>query len=581
MSRIIAPEDGDRLPWSMTIGELLDLAASREPDKPYLFYRDIRMTYRELLELSARAAFLFQTMGVGHGDRVCLFLPNGPEFLYIWMGLSRLGAICVPINVAYKQSEMAYIINNAEAGALVAHHSLMDVALEAAGQCPSLQEKLVVTPQAQRHSERSEESAQPMAYPGWTDFWELMEQAPASEAMKLAEPGSARPEDISMLVYTSGTTGNPKGVMITHEMYVAAGQGFASWTGASSGDRFFTCLPLFHANAQYYSTMGSLAVGASLVVTDRFSASRFWDQVRSYAATVVNFIGMMMPVLLKQPPSQEDKVNLVRLFYGSPALDPEVLAEFEERFGAKSLIGFALTECCYGTIEPQGQPRRSGSAGQIRRHPDPRFQNELRITDGGVPLPPGNAGEIVLRNPAVMPGYWRDPERTGEALRDGWLYTGDLAWMDEDGYLYFVDRKKDVVRRRGENISSQEVEGVIKAHPAVLDCAVVAVPSELGEEEVKAYVVPRAVPDPSSQGQPAGGTDRDGREVTAPLKPEDVVYWCAERLAYFKVPRYVEIRDDLPRTPSFRVRKDVLRQEREDLTAGCFDREKAGIRLQR
>ena len=584
MSDIIVPEDGDRLPWSMTIGELLDRAVFRDPDKPYLFYRDQRVTYREVLEFSAKAASSFQTMGVGHGDRVCLFLPNGPEFLYIWMGLSRLGAICVPINTAYKHTEMAYILNNAEAKALVTHHTLMDVAGQSATECPSLQDKLVVTVEASSYSERSKESVQPMTFQGWTDFWELLEDgspSPPLDAVNPAEPGLVQPKDISMLVYTSGTTGNPKGVMITHEMYVAAGQGFACWTGASSGDRFFTCLPYFHANAQYYSTMGSLAVGASLVLADRFSASRFWDQVRQSGATVVNFIGMMMPVLLKQPPSEGDGDNSVRLFYGSPALDPEVLAEFEERFGANVLIGFALTECCYGTIEPQGQPHRRGSAGQARWHPDPRFQNDLRITDGGVPLPPGKAGEITLRSPAVMPGYWRDPERTGEALRDGWLYTGDLASMDEDGYLYFVDRKKDVVRRRGENISSQEVEGVIKEHPAVLDCAVVAVPSELGEEEVKAYVVPRAVPVPSSLGRAAGATGGEGQGDTAPLKPEDVVYWCAERLAYFKVPRYVELREDLPRTPSFRVRKDVLRQEREDLTAGCFDREKAGIRLQR
>ena len=167
-------------------------------------------------------------------------------------------------------------------------------------------------------------------------------------------------------------------------------------------------------------------------------------------------------------------------------------------------------------------------------------------------------GEITIKNPAVMPGYWRNDEQNRETLRDGWLYTGDLGWLDDDGFLYFVDRKKDIIRRRGENISSQEVENVIKANPDVLDCAVVAVPSELGEDEVKAYVTPR----PGSS-----------------VNPEQVVYWCSERLAYFKVPRYWEVRDELPRTPSLRVRKDVLRQEREDLIEGCFDTEAAGIRL--
>ena len=546
MSNLVQPSDPDRLPWEMTLGELVDAVVARDPYKVYLRYDKYQVTYQELLDATLSTAAMFQELGVGHGDRVCVFLPNGREFLYTWMGLSRLGAICVPINTAYKQEEMAYILNNAEAKAVVSHHSLMDVALAAAGLCPSLQERLVVGGE--------------QAYPGWKDFWELLRGA---EPLDSDSAPQVSPEDISMLVYTSGTTGNPKGVMITHQMYAAAGKGFATWTNATSEDRFFTCLPYFHANVQYYSTMGSLAAGASLTVVDRFSASRFWDQVRESKATVVNFIGMMMPVLLKQEPAVGDRDNTVRLFYGSPALAPELIQEFEQRFGADVLIGFGMTETCYGTIERLGEAHLRGSSGRPRWHPDPRFQNELRIMDDeGDQTSPGEPGEITLTNPAVMPGYWRNPDRTAEALKDGRLYTGDLGWVDQEGNLYFLDRKKDVVRRRGENISSQEVEDIIKRHPRVLDCAIIAVLSELGEEDVKAYVVPRA------------GSDGE-------LSAEDVVYWCAERLAYFKVPRYVEFREDFPRTPSMRVRKDVLRQEREDLTSGCFDREAAGIQLRR
>ena len=553
MSILVTPQDASRKPWAMTLGQLLAAVVRRNPNKVYLYHGKHQLTYQELLGYSLRAAAVFRDMGVVPGERVGVYLPNGREFLIIWMGLSLMGAICVPINTAYRRDEMAYILNNAETKVVVSHPTLMPVADEAAGMCPFLSGRLIVDGPVGAH-------------PGWEDFWTLLRETPPVTFGVLP---TVSPEDLSMLVYTSGTTGNPKGVMITHEMYVAAGQGFAVWTHATENDRFFTCLPYFHANAQYYSTMGSLAVGASLTLEDRFSASRFWQQVRDSKATVVNFIGMMMPVLLKQPSTADDRLNSVRLFYGSPALDADLLAQFEERFGARVLIGFGMTETCYGTIERIGLPRRAGSSGQLRWHPDSRFENQLSILDAeGNSLGEGQVGEIILRNPAVMPGYWRDEARTAEAVKDGWLHTGDLGWMDADGNLYFVDRKKDVVRRRGENISSQEVEDIIKGHPGVLDCAVIAVPSELGEEEVKAYVVPRAVADGESANP-------------APLSPEDVVYWCAERLAYFKVPRYVELREDLPRTPSFRVRKDVLRGEREDLTSGCFDREKAGIDLRR
>jgi crotonobetaine/carnitine-CoA ligase len=254
-----------------------------------------------------------------------------------------------------------------------------------------------------------------------------------------------------------------------------------------------------------------------------------------------------------------DREHRVRLFYGSPAFAPDFLRAFQDRFGIEIIVGFGMTETCYGVIERLGEPRRANSSGLPRLHPDARFINQVRVADeAGRHLPAGTVGEIIIKNPALLPGYWRDEEQTRLALRDGWLHTGDLAWLDADGYLYFVDRKKDVIRRRGENISSQEVEEVIKRHPTVLDCAVIAVPSELGEDEVKAYLTPRP---------------------GAAIDPAEIVRWCAEQLAYFKVPRYLEVREEMPRTPSLRVRKDVLRQERADLTQGCFDREQTDLKL--
>ena len=539
----ITPDQG--LPWESSLGDFFELAAQKSPDKVFVEISGQEFTYRQAQKKVLQTAAMFQAIGVNQGDRVCLFMPNCPEYLFCWFGLSVLGAIGVPINTAYKRDEMAFILNDAEAKALVAHQTLAAVAEEAAALAPSIEHKLLVEPGNPREDNLS----------GWTVFTQALDQA-----AELTSRPKVDPDSVCMLVYTSGTTGNPKGVMVTHKMYVAAGQGFSQWTMATSEDRFFTCLPFYHANIQYYSTMGALASGATLVIADRFSASRFWDQVREAKATVVNFIGMMMPVLSKNDVSPSDSQNTVRLFYGSPSFPTEFLADFQKRFATNIIVGFGMTETCYGTIEVIGQERRSGSSGLARQHPDPRFINEIRISDQetGEAIGTGTVGEITIKNPATMPGYWRNEEQTKFSLRDGWLYTGDLGWMDDDGFLYFVDRKKDIIRRRGENISSQEVEDVIKRHPDVLDCAVVAVPSDLGEDEVKAYILPR-------QG--------------ADLSPEDVVYWCADNLAYFKVPRYLEMREDLPRTPSLRVRKDLLRKEKEDPTEGCFDREAAGIKL--
>ena len=533
--------------WEMSLGQFLEQAVARDPGKTFIEIGGLSQTYQEFYDGVLKTAAMFHHLGIGKGDRVCLFLPNCIEYVYSWFGLSLIGAIAVPVNTAYKRDEMAYILNNAEVKGLVSDSSLFEVAGAAAGLAPSITVRLL--------RDGGESNSPSRTTQHWTDFGETL-----SEAVPLESLPEISPLDISMLVYTSGTTGNPKGVQVTHLMYVAAGQGFAHWTQAAPDDRFFTCLPYYHANIQYYSTMGALAAGATLVVVDRFSASRFWGQVREAKATVVNFIGMMMPVLSKNAPSPDDKDNTVRLFYGSPSFPPEFLSEFQERFATDIIVGFGMTETCYGTIERIGEDRRAGSSGVPRQHRENGFENQVRIADQvtGEPVGMDTVGEITINNPAIMPGYWRNDEQNKETLRDGWLFTGDLGWVDGDGFLYFVDRKKDIIRRRGENISSQEVENVVKRNPNVLDCAVLAVPSELGEDEVKAYVTPRE-----------GAT----------LDPEELVYWCAENLAYFKVPRYWEIRDELPRTPSLRVRKDVLRQEREDLIEGCFDREAAGIKL--
>jgi len=358
--------------------------------------------------------------------------------------------------------------------------------------------------------------------------------------------------DISCIMYTSGTTGPPKGVMVTHCAYVYGGQGYTNWADISDKDRLFTCLPLYHANAQYYSTMGTLAAGASLILVDGFSASRFWDQIRRYGATIFNFIGAMLVILIKQQESPKDRQHQVRLAYGTPALERDLQDYFEKRFGITLLAGYALTECIFGTIQPLHGIRKPKSIGIPRYHPD--FKNVIRIVnEQGKKIPLGEIGEIIIKNPTVTPGYFNDPDENKKILRNGWIYTGDNAYCDKDGYFYFVDRKKDVIRRRGENMSSLEIEEVLNAHPKVLESAVIGIPSGFYDEEIKAYVIPKKEEE---------------------LDSIEIFQWCEQKLARFKVPRYLEFRDSLPKTPTHRTEKYKLRREKEDLTEGCIDRER-------
>jgi len=517
----------------VNIPQLLDESCRKNPSKTYLSFQDQRISCEVFRGKVHRAANWFVRLGIKKGDRVCVYLPNCPEFLYIWLGLSHMGGIIVPINARYKAKEAEYILRHSEGLALVGLPETLEVVRDLLGDLPHLRYAISV--------------GGPVPGLKTIDFSSFTE-----EDSEIKSPVTLNDDDISSIMYTSGTTGPPKGVLVTHLAYVSCGQGYTHWADITPADRLFTCLPLYHANAQYYSTMGSLAAGAGLVLVDGFSASRFWEQINFYQATIFNFIGAMLAILIKQPESVRDADNPIRLAYGTPALDQELQELVEKRFGLTILAGYALTECPFGTIQPLHGRRKPKSIGLPRYHPD--FENLIKIVDDqGVELPPGQAGEIVIKNPTVTPGYFKNPEETARIVKDGWLYTGDNAYRDQDGYFFFVDRKKDVIRRRGENISSLEIEAILQEHPKVLEAAVIGVPSELSDEEVKAYIV-----------------SKDGQTI----EPLEIFKWCEDRLARFKLPRFLEFRSSLPKTPTFRVEKFRLRQEKEDLTEGCVDREK-------
>ncbi len=517
-TRFQARAIGHRASGEMDLATFIDQQAAPRAGKVFLLTEEQTLSYGELAALTRRAAKGFKAIGVGHADRVCLLLPNCPEFLIAWLGLARLGAIAVPINTAFGPQEAGYILEHCQPRAAVTTPELLPVIQACQGRAPTLADLVLVGGSA----------------PDSIPFEELVSADEEDSGVVVTA------DDVATLIYTSGTTGRPKAVMQTHRTYVLTGQAFPWWLGLTDRDRLLTCLPLFHINAQAYSTMGTLGAGASLALLPRFSATRFWAQVRQAGATQANLIGAMLMILEKQPVDAAESQHSLRLIYSAPALPEQTRLAMERRFGVRILFGYAMSESTFGTVEPLDGPRKAGSMGRPRQHPDPSFANELAIVDErGAPLPAGQVGEIVMHNPAVTPGYFRDPERTAEALRDGRLVTGDLAYRDADDFYFFVDRKKDIIRRRGENVSSIEVEEALAAHPAVLEVAVIGVPSELSDEEIKAYVVLRP-------GQAAG--------------PDVLAAWCSSRLAAFKIPSLFEFVGELPKTPTQRVAKHVLKQ---------------------
>jgi crotonobetaine/carnitine-CoA ligase len=494
----------------MPIREFFEAAVARGPQRALLLFEDRQYSYADVDAASSRVANGLRRRGIEAGDRIALMLPNCPEFLLAWLALAKLGAIAVPMNPAYKAPEAAAVLRHSGARLALAVNEQADLLVCVRDECPDLE--TLVPPAALLDGE--------------------------SDQLERTVVGD---DDVAVFIYTSGTTGAPKAVMQTHRTYVLTGEAFPWWAGLTTEDRLMTPLPLFHINAQAYSWMGTLGAGASLVLLPRFSASRFWDQAREYGATEVNTIGAVTSILTKQDRRPDDADNPIKLVYTALALNEQQHVEFERRFGVEMIVGYGLSESTFGSITPRGGGFPYGSMGRPRQHPSLGQINEAKVVDeAGQTVAPGEVGELLLRNPAVMKGYYHDPERTAEALADGWLHTGDAVRMDADGWLYFVDRRKDVIRRRGENLSSAEVEAVIMAHPAVLECAVIPVPSELGEDDVKAFVAPKP-------GQSLSG--------------DDVVAWCRDRLADFKVPSIVELRSGLPKTATERIAKHLLKAE--------------------
>jgi crotonobetaine/carnitine-CoA ligase len=523
------------------LSQIIEDKARRHPNHVVFQFRDTPIALGELNDQINRAANGLLALGVKPGDKVAIMLPNCPEFLYAWFGANRIGAVEVPINAALKGAGLTYQIVQSDSVVLVADTEYLDRLNDVADDLTSVRHVILLDRQGGAK------------LPGLGKlkslaFRELADRPSTSPGIKVNF------RDLATILYTSGTTGVSKGVEMSHHYWYDIWAESVKYARYTEDDVLYTGLPFFHGNAQGITIGPAILADAKAVIVERFSASQLWDDCRRWECTEANYIGGVIPILLKQAERADDADNPVRLMVGAAAPQDE-WQSFQKRFNTKLLEVYGMTECYCCLASPYDAPR-AGSCGQAITGWDVRI-----VDDEDNDCPPDVNGEFIARSNKMFvgtTGYYKKAEATLDLFRNGWIHTGDMGRRDADGYFYFVDRKKQAIRRRGENISSFEVESVIGSHPAVLESGVVGVPSEVGEEEVKAVVVLK-----------------EGQKVSA----EELVRWCEPRMAYFAIPRYIAFRDSLPKTPSERVEKFKLKDE--GITADCWDREKAGIILQR
>ena len=510
--------------------EVIRRRVAEHPDATWLTWKDIQVSWREVLSNGLRAANGLLDLGVRPGERVALLMANRPEFLWAHLGIVFLGAHSVPVNISQRGATLQHILADSESVAAILQDDLRDAVLAVRESCPDLRHGVVV-------------DGRPGGGVDW-DFERLMSAPDTEPQVELSEPSGG----VGML-YTSGTTGPPKGVVATN--YDLSPLSMVLETlGVQPGETMYTPLPLFHANALLISAIGSMLLDARLALAERFSASRLWDECRRDDAVEFNTLGGMISILLKQPARPDDADNPVRTVFsaGCPA---DRWLEFERRFGVRIVEAFGMVDAPGFLLNDEG---RVGAMGKAKAGVEYRV-----VGDDDEPLPPHQVGELVFRHPRGRMTYYHGmPEATDTAYRGGWFHSGDLAEYDEQGFFYYRGRKKESMRRRGENISAWEIETVLNQHSAVQESAACAVPSELGEDEVKVYVIV----------QPG-----------ARLTPEEIVDYCDGRMAHYAVPRYVEFVDSLPKTETQRIQYGILRQR--GITPVTWDREQAGHTLRR
>ncbi len=525
------------------IHHVLEETARKFPDRPAIMFFGREISYRRLGELADRFAGGLQALGVQPGDRVSLHLPNCPQFVIAWYGVVRAGAVVVPFNPLYVEREVA--AQMADCGAVTAVTLDLFAGRVQAARAGSRLAHVIVTRindffppllrtlyplRARRHGE----------WPAIRVDASTHAFADVASAAPLTAPAAQNPADVAVLLYTGGTTGAPKGAMLTHRNLVANAYQSALWiTNPTAGTATVGVLPFFHSYGMTVIMNGSILLGGRMVLLPRFEAEAVLKAIARYRPERFGGVPTLYNALAAHPRVARYDLRSIRAcISGAAPLPAEVQARFERATGVTLLEGYGLTEASPVThTTPLRGLRKPGSIGI------PVPDTDARIVDletGTRVLPPGEIGELVLRGPQVMAGYWNRPEETASALRNGWLYTGDVARMDDDGYFYIVDRKKEMLITGGLNVYPRDVEEVLYSHPAVLEAALIGVPDAHWGEVGKAFV-----------------TLRPGAQATA----EELLSYCRERLAPYKVPAAIEFRDSLPKTLIGKVLRRVLVEE--------------------
>ncbi|HLO00057.1 MAG TPA: long-chain fatty acid--CoA ligase [Pyrinomonadaceae bacterium] len=499
--------------------DLLERRVAVAPDKVFLFSEadGRRFTFAQFDEAVNRTVRLLQAHGVARGDVVSLLLPNSAEYIIAYFACWKLGATAGPVNSLLKAKEISFVISDSETRTLLVHPEFQPTIDSIKNELPGLRQVINFADEALATSDFVAETG------GSTS-------TVSSDINRDTE---------AIIIYTSGTTGNPKGCLLTHGNLIANARQISRWLGFTENDRLLSVMPLFHMNAVSVTTMSALYAGGSTVISPKFSASRFWQIISDYQITSFGSVATMLSMLLTTHPDgvpQGLKTDQLRFaMCGSAPVPAEVLRRFEETFNCLVIEGYGLSEStCRSTFNPPDERRRPGSCGMP-------IGNEMRVVDDdNNEVANGELGEIVLRGENILKGYYRNPEATATAFRNGWFHTGDVGYRDADGFFYIVDRKSDMIIRGGENIYPREIDEVLYQHPAVAAAATIGVPDQLYGEDVAAFVVLK-----------------EGREATA----EEIIAFCRARLADYKCPKSVRIVAEIPKGPTGKLLKRELAQQ--------------------